>query len=67
MASRHQPETLRSFLQDVSEGLPELVRSSAAKRDQAIQQLEDALGVSGLIRWVDMVEMEIGIRWNQME
>ncbi|CAL1169238.1 unnamed protein product [Cladocopium goreaui] len=44
--ARHKPETLRGFLEDVSGGLPELVLSSAEKRDKALQQLEDALGTS---------------------
>ena len=45
---RHKAETLRQFLEDVCEGLPERVLSSVEKRDKALQQLQDALGVSAM-------------------
>ena len=41
--SRHGDETLRRFLEEVSEGLPDLILQSAEKRLKAIQQLEENL------------------------
>lgn len=43
---RHRSETLRSFLEEVSEGLPDLVHETAERRCRALQQLEDTLGAS---------------------
>ena len=40
---RHGDETLRRFLEEVSEGLPDLILQSAEKRLKAIQQLEENL------------------------
>ena len=51
LGSRHGDETLRRFLEEVSEGLPDLILQGAEKRLKAIQQLEENLSTWKLKSW----------------
>jgi len=64
--SRHGDETLRRFLEEVSEGLPDLILQSAEKRLKAIQQLEENLSAvpkaQALLRLLKLTKDHISFR-----